>query len=105
MKKLATITLVENSVGRNQAKTFIAQTVEIHHEADTIAQGADGRISTAHHPSKIFWFGGAAKDLANITTVKIVGNHGEVFVDGELNNTYGGPLDIAGGVAFSIHRT
>ncbi|SDR29524.1 hypothetical protein SAMN05519103_01799 [Rhizobiales bacterium GAS113] len=105
MKKIATITLVENSTGRNQPKTFTAQTVEIHHEADTVSQGADGRISTAHHPSKIFWFGGTAKDLANIINVKIVGNNGHVFVDGELNNTFGGPRDIAGGVAFSVLRT
>jgi len=76
MKRIATITLVENSTGRNKSKTFTVQTVEIHHEADTASQGADGRVSTAHHPSKIFWFGGTAKDLASITDVKFVGNNG-----------------------------
>jgi len=105
MKKIATITLIESSTGRNQPKTFTAQTVEIHHEADTVSQGADGRISTAHHPSKIFWFRGSAKDLANVTEVKIVGNNGQVFIDGALNKSYGGPRDIAGGVAFSVLRT
>ncbi|SDR61341.1 hypothetical protein SAMN05444161_8113 [Rhizobiales bacterium GAS191] len=105
MKKTATITLIENATAGNSPKVFAAQTVEIHHEADTIQQGLDGRISTAHHPSKIFWFGGTAVYLANVTNVKIVGNSGEVFVDGELNKTYGGPRDMAGGVAFSVYRS
>jgi hypothetical protein len=40
--------------------------------------------------------------LVNITDVKIVGNNGEVLVDGELNATYGGPRDIVGGVEFFV---
>jgi hypothetical protein len=68
----------------------------------TVVQGADGLISTGRHPSKIFWFGGTAKDLADITRVKIVGNNGEVLIDGELNTTYGGPRETADGVEFSL---
>jgi hypothetical protein len=43
--------------------------------------------------------------LENVTNVKIVGNNGQVFIDGALNKSYGGPRDIAGAVAFSILRT
>jgi hypothetical protein len=102
MQHVAEITLVENSTAGNQPKIFAAQTVEIRHEADTVITGLDNHTSRGRHPSKVFWLGGTAKDLMNITDVKIVGNNGGVLVDGELNATYDGPRDIVGGVEFFV---
>jgi len=61
MTKNVQITLVENSSAGNPPKIFASQTVEIAHEADTITTSVDGLISTARHPSKIFWHGGSPK--------------------------------------------
>jgi hypothetical protein len=105
MKQVAEITLKENSTAGNQPKTFDAQIVEIRHKADTVVQGLDGHTSSARHPSEIIWHGGAAKDLANITHVKIVGKNGNVLVDGELNTHYDVPRDIASGVKFFVLKS
>jgi hypothetical protein len=102
MKTIVEITLVENSTAGNPPRIFAAQTVKIDHEADTVKQGVDGHTSIGRHPSKIFWFGGVAKDLANITNLKVVGNGGELLVDGELNTTHGVPRDTADGVEFFV---
>jgi hypothetical protein len=102
MRHVAEITLVENSTAGNQRKIIATQTVEIRHEADTVLTGVDGHTSRGRHLSKVLWLGGTAKDLVNITDVKIVGNNGGVLVDGELNATYGGPRDIVGGVEFFV---
>ena len=95
---------VENSTAGIPPKTFAGQTVELTHEPDTIVTSVDGRLSTAHHPSTILWHGGVAKDFANITDVKIVGNNGQVLIDGELNRLYEVPRDVAGGVLFLVLR-
>ncbi len=102
MKQVVELILVENSTAGNKPKSFAAQTVEIHHEADTVITGVDGHTSRGRHPSKVLWQGGTASNLENITNVKIVGNNGEVLVDGELNTTYGVPRDIVGGVEFFV---
>jgi hypothetical protein len=102
MRYVAEITLVENSTAGNQPRIFAEQTVEVHHEADTVIPGVDGNISRGRHQSKVFWLGGTAKDLAHITNVRIVGNNGDVLIDGDLINTYGAPRDVAGGVKFDV---
>jgi hypothetical protein len=99
----ATITLKENSSAGNPPKTFIGQTVVIATEAEAVARSVDGFTSTARHPSKIFWSEGSAKDLASITNVKIA-SAGKLLIDGELNKTYGGPSERAGGVEFFVLR-
>jgi hypothetical protein len=86
------------------AQNLCAQIVEIVHEADTVSKGLDGFISIARHPSKIIWVGGTARDLANITNVKIANKKGEVLIDGGLNTFYGVPRDTARGVEFYVLR-
>src|ERR1019366_5531528 len=102
MRHVAEVTLVENSTAGNQPRTFAGQTVEIHHEADTVIRGADGPTARARHPSTIVWFEGVAKDLVHIHNVRIVGTSGDVLIDGDLINTYGAPRDVSGAVAFDI---
>lgn len=104
MTKNVQIALVENSSAGNPPKIFPAQTVEIVHETDTSRTGVDGFTSTARHPSKIFWHGGTAKELAKITNVKIVDHTGKVLVDGELNTTFRVPHERSGGVEFDVLR-
>ena len=105
MKHVADVTLVENSTAGNQPRTFAAQTVEIAHEADTIVTSADGHTSRARHPSKIFWRGGTARDLDNITDVRITDSSGVVLIDGELNTNRHIPRDVPGGVTFNVLKT
>jgi hypothetical protein len=56
------------------------------------------------HPSKIFWVGGTAKELANITNVKIVADTGAILIDGELNTKCCVPRERSGGVEFDVLR-
>ena len=100
--KSVKITLVENSTAGNQAKTFAAQTVEISHEVATVVQGRDGPISIGYYPSKILWLDGTAKDLENITDVKIVGENRDVLVDDALCTTFEAPRDVTKGVEFFV---
>ncbi len=102
MIKNVEITLTENSTTGNSPKTFKAQSVEIRHEPMTISQSVDGPISTARHNSKILWVEGKAKNLANITNVKIVGNNGEVLLNGGLNFVFNAPRDTTAGVEFEV---
>jgi hypothetical protein len=102
MKQVAEITLVENSTAGNKPKIFAEQTVQIHHEADTVVTSVDGITSRGRHPSKVFWLGGGAIMLKNITDVKIVGANGATLIDGSLNTHYAMPRDVAGGVEFFV---
>jgi len=102
VQQIADVTLVENSSAGHRSQIFAAQTVEAHHEADTVITGVDGHTSRGRHPSKVLWLGGSAKDLVSITDVKIVAVNGEALVDGQLNITYGGPRDVVGGVEFFV---
>jgi hypothetical protein len=105
VKRTADITLVENSTRGKKPKIFPAQTVEITDVDDTVCQGVEGHTSKGRHPSKIRWFGGDAIELENITNVIIVGNSGEMLIDGELSAHYGAPRNFAGGVEFSVLRS
>jgi hypothetical protein len=102
MKRIGDITLVENSTASNQPKIFRAQTVDITHAPDTVVQTVDGQLAKGSHPSTILWVGGTAKDLENITNVKIIGINGVVLVDGELNTHHGRPHEVAEGVKFFV---
>ena len=102
--KNARVMLTENSSSANPPKTFPAQVVQIVHEDDTIRRTADGFTTRARHPSKIFWVGGTAKELANITNVRIVADTSAILIDGELNTTYRVPCERSGGVEFYVLR-
>jgi hypothetical protein len=101
MKRNSQITLVENSSAGNKPKVFVAQTVEVTPEADSVAQSVDGPLSGASYPSTVFWHGGTSKQMAGVTNVQIVSD-GQVLVDGERNTTYGAPCNVAGGVKFFV---
>jgi len=102
MIKNVEITLAENSTAGNSPKIFKAQSVEIRHEQVTVSQSVDGPISTARHNSKVLWVEGKAKDLATATNVKIIGNNGEVLLNGELSRQFKAPRDTAKGVEFEV---
>lgn len=102
MKRIAEITLIENSTAGNPPKIFAAQTVEITHVPDTVQTNTAGIVSRGHHPSTILWVGGTTTDLKNITNVKIVATNGEVLVDGELNTYHGVPHAVPEGVKFFV---
>lgn len=104
MPRNVTITLVEDSTAGNPPKIYAAQHIDIAYESDTVTIGADGITSAGSHPSTIFWRGGKAKDLKNITDVKIVANTGEIIVHGGLHTNYEVPLDVADGVKFLIRK-
>lgn len=94
---IAKIILMENSTACNPPKTFLGQKVKITHEDDIVSKSIDGYVSYGRQPSEIFWSAGVAKHLENITNVKIVGNNGEVLIDGELCNNAGLPRDVKTG--------
>jgi hypothetical protein len=94
MKRIAEITLIENSTAGNPPKILRPQTIDITHVPDTVVRGVDGHIAIGHHPSKVFWMGGTAKDLEHITNVRIVGKDGVVLIDGELNTHNGVPHGV-----------
>src|SRR5271163_4438637 len=102
MHKNVEITLEDNSTAGSKPKIFSGQTVEIERESPTVVQGVDGHMAIGRHPSKIFWLGGAAKELQNITEVKIVAHNGEVLIKGELNTFYDLPSNISNGVEFAV---
>lgn len=105
MTKNVTITLSENSTAGNPPKIFAAQDIDITHESDTVITGVDGKTSVASHPSELLWRGGKAKELKNITHVKIVADSGAVLIDAELHTNYEVPRDVAGGVKFFVLKS
>jgi len=97
------VTLLEHSTAGNPPKKFVGQTVEIVREPDTVQTGVDGHTSSARHPTKIFWHGGTAKSLANITNVRIVADDVGVLInDDQLCTTFQVPKDVSGGVKFEV---
>jgi hypothetical protein len=97
------VTLLEHSTAGNPPKKFAGQTAEIVREPDTVQTGVDGHASSAHHPTEIFWHGGTAKSLANITNVRIVADNGEVLInDDQLCTTFQVPKDGSGSVKFEV---
>lgn len=96
------ITLIENSSAGNLPKVFPAQTVEIHHEPDTVVKSVDGKISRGSHPSTILWYGGKASELQRITNVKILASDGAVLIDAQVNRFTDQPRDASRGVRFLV---
>ena len=103
MKLKADIMLEEQSTAGKPPKTFAGQMVEIIYEKPTVVVSVDGYTSIGEHPSKVFWRGGAAVELAGITHVKLQqSDSGQVLVDGGLNTNYEAPRDVPGGVRFEV---
>ena len=103
MRQKAHITLFENSTAGGPPRVFNDQIVEVSHEPDTVVSSVDGHLSKGSHPSTIFWQGGTAKQLSNVTDVAIAFSNGESF-GGALNTTYGIPRDVTDGVIFFLLR-
>ena len=91
MTRNVTITLSESSTAGNPPKIFATQDIVITHERDAVITGVDGKTSVARHPSEILWRGAKAKELKNITDIKIVADSGAVLIDGELHTNYEAP--------------
>ena len=102
MQNIVEINLISNSSAGIKPKKFTAQTVEITHEPDTVSIGVDGRESRGRHPSTIRWFGGTARDLQDITNVRIVDSRGAVLIDGQLNAFFRVPREVDGWVIFDV---
>jgi hypothetical protein len=102
MQKIVEITLFRNSTADSKPKKVAAQTIEITHEPETESRGVDGKVSIGHHPSTIRWFGGTARDLQDITNVRIVDSRGAVLIDGQLNAFFRVPREVDGSVIFDV---
>ena len=101
MRCTADITLINNSNAGMLPKVFAAQTIESEAADRTIAQGVDGHLSAARHPSTVKWFGGSAADLTGVTRVQIISD-GVLLFDAELFRNFELPSDFSGGVQFQV---
>ncbi len=91
------ITLIENS---KASKYFPRQQTEIYRDPDIVVTGMDGHTSVDERCIQVRWFGHKAREMANITRVKIERTQDKhLIIESGLMPS---PHDINGGVQFYL---